>query len=62
MLGMAQVQHELESSSSHGVEARVIEDVLAFACQHAHIFPFLKIDRADRAHLAVDRLGKRVHR
>jgi hypothetical protein len=33
-----------------------MEDVLAFARQHEHFFPFLKFDDADRARLAADRL------
>jgi hypothetical protein len=49
------IGHVLESSSSHGFDVRL-------ARQHAHVVPFLKIDDADRARLAADRLGKRVRR
>jgi len=39
-----------------------MEDVLAFARQHAHIIPVVKIDDVDRARLAADRLRQRVRR
>jgi len=39
-----------------------MEDVLAFARQHAHVIAVVKIDNADWARLAADRLGQRIRR
>ena len=39
------------------VNASLMEDVLALARKHAHIIAILKIDYANRARFAADRLG-----